>query len=350
MTFFIVTSRHRYTVNVLLEKWVPELANSVSVITYDDFVAQTEFPVGTYVFADVERLSPYMIIIASAIWDKLSKADPAIRLYNHPGKSMRRYELLKTLYKQGQNKFRAFRLTESLASLRFPVFLRGENDHYGSASAILHSYSEFESSLRQAFNDGRKVDELLAVEYINTADEAGLFRKYSGFVLGDLIIPRHVAFSYDWMVKYPSVVTTELLKEEKAYLDQNPHESVLRKIFKTAGIEYGRIDYSIMDGALQVWEINTNPTVLKPPDAYSPEHRPIQWRFAHSFQAALMAINNESTANKSLRIQIDSTTLRKATLEKLRHRLTKNFQHLFPQKIRPALMYSLFRKYQNSFK
>ena len=34
-------------------------------------------------------------------------------------------------------------------------------------------------------------------------------------------------------------------------------------MFQIAGIDYGRIDYSMLDGEPQVWEINTNPTVLK---------------------------------------------------------------------------------------
>ena len=29
-----------------------------------------------------------------------------------------------------------------------------------------------------------------------------------------------------------------------------------------AGIEYGRIDYGVVDGKIRVWGINTNPTVM----------------------------------------------------------------------------------------
>jgi hypothetical protein len=35
-------------------------------------------------------------------------------------------------------------------------------------------------------------------------------------------------------------------------------------IFARAGLEYGRIDYGLADGRLQVWEINTGPTLLAP--------------------------------------------------------------------------------------
>ena len=42
----------------------------------------------------------------------------------------------------------------------------------------------------------------------------------------------------------------------------NPHEHELRRIFSTARIEYGRIDYALLGERIQVWEINTNPGFL----------------------------------------------------------------------------------------
>ena len=43
------------------------------------------------------------------------------------------------------------------------------------------------------------------------------------------------------------------------YVRTNPHADELRKLFGAANIEYGRIDYTIADGRIQVFEINTNP-------------------------------------------------------------------------------------------
>jgi hypothetical protein len=42
-------------------------------------------------------------------------------------------------------------------------------------------------------------------------------------------------------------------------MKQNPHEKSLNNVFDLAGINYGRIDYSILHGKPVVWEINTNP-------------------------------------------------------------------------------------------
>ena len=63
------------------------------------------------------------------------------------------------------------------------------------------------------------------------------------------------------MVKLTRPATPCESEEERRFLETNPHgESVLR-VFERARIEYGRIDYAIGERGLEVWEINTNPTV-----------------------------------------------------------------------------------------
>lgn len=52
-----------------------------------------------------------------------------------------------------------------------------------------------------------------------------------------------------------------MLAEEHDYVEKNPHEGRLREVFRLARIDYGRMDYGMLDGQVQVWEINTNPTI-----------------------------------------------------------------------------------------
>jgi hypothetical protein len=54
----------------------------------------------------------------------------------------------------------------------------------------------------------------------------------------------------------------QVLEMERRYLETNPHEQDLRKIFRLARIDYGRIDYAMLGDRLQVWEINTNPHII----------------------------------------------------------------------------------------
>src|SRR2546430_577175 len=109
------------------------------------------------------------------------------------------------------------------------------------------------------YGDGLAADELLVTEFCDTADGAGIYRKFSAFIVGDRVVPRHVFFSRRWMLKVPDLVTDALVAEERTYVETNPHEHELRAIFDLAGLEWGRIDYGVRDGALQIWEINTNP-------------------------------------------------------------------------------------------
>jgi hypothetical protein len=49
--------------------------------------------------------------------------------------------------------------------------------------------------------------------------------------------------------------------------------------FELAGIEYGRIDYGIKDGRIQVREINKNPTLVNPDQLDDPTRGPLHQGF-----------------------------------------------------------------------
>src|SRR5262249_50787220 len=104
--------------------------------------ARCDLSSGTYVFADLERLSPDTLLRAAALWDSLADSHRDVRLLNHPIRSMRRYELLRNLHEQGINTFDVYRVTEGRAPRQYPVFLRIENDHSGPISPLLKSPSE----------------------------------------------------------------------------------------------------------------------------------------------------------------------------------------------------------------
>ena len=47
-------------------------------------------------------------------------------------------------------------------------------------------------------------------------------------------------------------------------IENNAYEGIMRKIFDLASIEYGRADCGVVDGKIQVYEINTNPDIRPP--------------------------------------------------------------------------------------
>jgi hypothetical protein len=242
---------------------------------------------GAYIFADLERLSPGELQKAAIVWQALTDAGAGIRLLNHPTRSMRRYELLRTLHERGINHFDAYRLTEARWPARYPVFLRREDEHGGAMSPLLRTRGELEAALDDLHRKGEVRDGLLVVEFCDTADVDGIYRKYGAFVVGDRVFARSVLFSRHWVQKRRDLNELEMLREQRQYLEENPHEAALRDIFRLARIDYGRMDYGLLHGKIQVWEINTNPLIMRLPVRQSVELQPIYEHLARNLAEAL---------------------------------------------------------------
>jgi hypothetical protein len=74
------------------------------------------------------------------------------------------------------------------------------------------------------------------------------------------------------MLKIPTTEWSEEgIRLERRYLEDNPHAGQLRRCFELAHIDYGRIDYGLVGDSIQVWEINTNPTIGPGPGAWRRE-------------------------------------------------------------------------------
>jgi hypothetical protein len=254
---------HHYTIKVYVNEWGEVPGERMRFLFYDDLHNYKHLAPGTYIFSDLERLSPPELEMAHHAWETLAKAPCETRLFNNPVRVLRRYELLSKLADEGINQFRVFRCTESLDNVRFPVFIREANEHRGNLTRLLHTRREMETRLGVLLLKGYPADDLLVVEFCDTSDAGGIFRKYSAYVMDKEILPRHQFFSKKWLLKKPDIDDPELGREQEVYLEENPHENWLKKIFTLAGIEYGRIDYSMLGDTPQVWEINTNPYMNK---------------------------------------------------------------------------------------
>jgi len=263
MIFYLVTPEGRNAIDRYVSSWGPVPESRIRCLLYDDLPGIRAFTPGTYVFSDLERLSPPALKLACQVWNALSMAGSRVRLLNDPSRVLCRYDLLRKLFDEGKNNFKAIRANESLQLLNYPVFVREENEHTGSLTPLLHSPRELVSELRSLRLQGYPRRDLLVVEFCDTSDSDGVFRKYSAFIVGGEILPRHVIFSRHWNVKNPDLVDPHLAGVQEEYLNVNPHKSWLLETFNLSGIEYGRIDYSLMGDKPQVWEINTNPTVRK---------------------------------------------------------------------------------------
>lgn len=263
MIFYLVKAgRPKYfTIDVFLSKVAPEANSFIKPLTYDEIFRSKKLFPGTYIFSDLERLNCFELEAAADIWTTLKKYQPDIRLLNHPLKAMRRFQLLRRLYISGLNDFNVYRLTELRKPRKFPVFIRGENDHYGSETELIFDQQQLDSEIEALITAGKTIESRIIVEVCAKHDSHGLYKKYSAFNISGTIIPRHLIFNDNWHVKNPDIVDEHTIKQSREYMHENPHAEQISRIFSIAKIDYGRIDYSIIDGKIQTYEINTNPRI-----------------------------------------------------------------------------------------
>jgi hypothetical protein len=260
MINYLVTRDGVDTIDYYLESWGRDASRRFNVVFYDELHRSPVMPEGVFVFSDIERLTPSQVQDAAAIYLRASAG--ASVLLNHPIYSMKRYELLRTLYERGINSFNVYRLTEYRRPGRFPVFLRHENEHGGALTDLLYTQSQLDDAIASALSRGTSRDALLITEFVDTSSD-GIFRKFSAFIVGGQVIPWNIFFSRKWMVNARDLLDEGGVQEELEFIRGDARCDELKDIFALANIQYGRMDYGLLDGRVQVWEINTNPLIAK---------------------------------------------------------------------------------------
>jgi hypothetical protein len=263
MLRFLTTRGHEYTVKHLVgHDMTGAEAPDCAVENYDDFLRKTEVPSGAYIFTDMERLMPWELRVVGEAYQALA-ADARCRVLNNPARVMCRYELLRNMWEEGINEFQAMRADERRWPERYPVFLRHEQDHGRPLSTeLLKSREELAAALKKAQAEGISLRGLLIVGYAAEAFEGPWFRKFNTFRVGSEVFAHHLVIEDSWVVKYGNTTVKhpeEYKTFEQDFVRENWHADVLRRVFKIAGIEYGRADWGIVKGKVQVYEINTNP-------------------------------------------------------------------------------------------
>jgi hypothetical protein len=275
----------------------------VKYISYDNFLKSRKLNAGTYIFSDIERLPLRTSEWAEKYWLELDNSELSIRLFNNPLKVMRRYELLRNLYENQSHNWNVYYLKELRWPTKYPVFLRRENDHDGPITDLIYNCQDLESEIKLLTQRGYSREDIIITEFCDTKDSDGIYKKYGAFYLGGKIIRRHVFFSDNWMVKYPKFREDKFLKEEMDYIQSDAHEVAIREIFELANIDHGRIDYGLVDGKIQVWEINTNPHMVYFEEKDDPRSE-VNSIFFRKYVNALEEIDLPS--QNSIRCQVDN--------------------------------------------
>jgi hypothetical protein len=261
MIRFLVSRGHGYTHECLCK--TPH-APSTSLMTYDQLLRSRWLRRATYVFADIDRLSFWDLELAAHAYLELKRL--GLLVLNNPAKVKTRYALLRAFHRAGLNDFNIYRADEINASIRFPVFLRKSQLHHGALTDLLHSTTELENAITAAVGAGTPLENLVVVEFAAEPVRPGLYRKLAAFRIGDAIVPTISAHDTVWVAKYGQlgIAGEALYRDERELLKTNPFAELLKKAFEIAGIEYGRADFGIYKGRVQVYEINTNPMIDPP--------------------------------------------------------------------------------------
>jgi len=258
MIYYLVTSRHSSPIKRLL-RTVTELRGTIRCMTYEELFFQLSAPIGHYIFGDIDRLSRYERETAGNFVAALRRAAPEVRVFNDPAVALDRVPLLAALHRAGINDFTAVRLDVERPS-RFPVFIRTEDGHFGPETDLLQDEAAFDAALEDLRARRIPLRGRIATGYAGKPYPDGKFRRYSAYRIGNRVFGDEVFFSSYWAVKSAvSLIDGDSIAEELAFVRANPHEGILKTAFEIGYIDFGRADYSVVDGRVQVYEINTNP-------------------------------------------------------------------------------------------
>jgi hypothetical protein len=271
MLTFLTTRQATYTLQRYLTDWASDPQRSeIQVCAYEDLPQVGSLTSGAYVFCDQERWTPRQHQVARELWTQLERGGAGFILLNNPHRVLLRYDLLRALHQHGVNRFNVHRLLAAFYAAKFPVFLHSTHGHEGALSPLLHSRDALIPWLFRRIRP-RRWNKLIIEEFCDVSDHEGFFCKYGAFCVRGEIIPRHLFFSKNWMLKDTDLLNEDLLVRYRDYLQNDSHQDQLQKIFSLAGIDYGRIDYAFYQGQLQVWEINTNPMLIEMNSGDPPE-------------------------------------------------------------------------------
>ena len=292
MIYYVAKEREFHTLSVQLICLFPELQGYLRLVPYERLHLLDGIREGVLIWSDLDRMTVSEGRAATAMSERLTMSRVPVTQLNSPATSLGRFDLLRRLSAKGWNTYDVHRLHES--PRRYPVFLRAECGFAASAPALLADAQALGAALVDLTASGSAPSIDMIVEFGSRPSADGYYRKYGAYRIGDIIFPQHCIISEDWFIKastrFPSAAHR---REHLLYFHENPHRDRLRSIFDLASIQYGRIDYTVVDGMIQVFEINTNPTIIgDPPRRRRPDQRP----YAQAHACALLALPGATEA------------------------------------------------------
>lgn len=230
--------------------------------TYHQLFSKWRLPRAVYILTDFDRLHPWQIEVAARFRHRL--LDQGLTVLNDPRRFVPRASFLKRLYLEGINQFDCWLPAQGEMPERYPVFLRTIHAHRGVESDVLANEAEAMAALEAALADGRVICDLVFVEYAAQADpETGKFRKHACYGINGKMIRALTVTEHNWVAKAGSVGAASEVnyQQDLAEHTQYPQTELMKHVFELSGVEFGRVDYGMVDGKPQIYELNSNPTI-----------------------------------------------------------------------------------------
>jgi hypothetical protein len=286
LIYYVCHPAHTYTCAVILLWYGDELRPVFRFVPYGVLGLLRKAGSGVVIWTDFDRLDSQQRKDAARLRSELQRDD--LLQLNHPLESELRFEMLSRLHRHGINRFGVRRVYETLDGLRYPVFLRDEVGAGKKTPELLSDRAALESAIAGLVSSDWANPMIVEFGVWPAAD--GFYRKYGAFRVGDQIFPQHMLASLNWFIKRQGDLSRAHYPEHLQYIEQNPHAAELRKLFDQAKVQYGRMDYTLVGGCVQVFEINTNPAVLDKPPTPEDEFDPGPYGRRHI--EALLALPN----------------------------------------------------------
>jgi hypothetical protein len=257
MIRFLLTRGHEYTLQAVQKS---QRSSAISLMNYDQLLRARWLRQATYIFTDLDRLSCWDLELVSQLYLRLKAL--GFNVLNNPARVKTRYSLLRALHAAGLNDFNAYRVDE-VDAIQFPAFLRKSHSHDAPLSDLINDRAGLDKAIDSAIAAGIPATNLLAIEFAAEPVKPGIYRKLAAFRIGNEIVPHISVHDTNWLVKHGQlgIAGEDLYRNEFALLQSNPYAGHLKQVFDLAGIEYGRADFSFYKGRIQIYEINTNPSV-----------------------------------------------------------------------------------------
>ena len=155
------------------------------------------------------------------------------------------------------------------AGLRFPILLRSPGFHTGQNFVRVEGAAGLSAAVA-----GLPGESLIAMQFLDTRGPDGKFRKYRAMMIGDELLPLHVAVANDWKVHYFSADMAHNAAhraEDERFLNDMGGVlgaaalATLRQIQRTLRLDYGGIDFTLdAAGRVVVFEANATMVVVRP--------------------------------------------------------------------------------------